>query len=73
MEKLWELEHGMKDHRVFLHELQTNNIVQRFDIGVEYELAQMTVNPEISKYIPVFHYSAAATINFYCPYIKASC
>ena len=40
----------MKDHRVFLHELQTNNIVQLFDIGVEYELAQMTANPEISKY-----------------------
>ena len=49
-EKLWELEHGMKDHRVFLRELQTNNIVQRFDIGVEYELAQMATNPEISKY-----------------------
>ena len=60
----------MEDHSVFLQELQANNIVQRFDTGVEYELSQMTANLEISKYIHVSHYLTALTVNLYCPYIR---
>ena len=41
----------MRDHSVFMNELQSNNIVQLFDKGIEYEMAQMRANPEISKYL----------------------
>ena len=43
----------MNDHRVFLHALQSNNIVQLFEKGIEYEMAQMSEDPEICKYCSV--------------------
>ena len=62
----------MKDHRVFLQELQSNNIVQLFNTGIEYEMSQIMANPEISKniFLLFWHNDFHNTDGQFCsPYI----
>ncbi|GAU91924.1 hypothetical protein RvY_04085 [Ramazzottius varieornatus] len=47
--ELQEIENNHLDHQAFLQAIQTNNVVQFFDKGVEYDMAQLRQDPDIVK------------------------
>ncbi|GAU99997.1 hypothetical protein RvY_10921 [Ramazzottius varieornatus] len=47
--QLAEIENNLVDHVAYLEAIQTNQVIHPFDKGIEYDMAQVTQNPDVVK------------------------